>query len=103
MVGFPSGLPGGPAVSPVEEASKREVACATTPSRPTVGSLAKGRIQKCVTVNISCVQWMVAGRSGALGKNARGAVGVATEPGPELAVIHPLSTAGGLVKGALWK
>lgn len=56
MVDFPSGLPGDPAVSPVEKASKREVDCATAPSQPMVGSRAKGWIQKCETVNISCVQ-----------------------------------------------
>ncbi|KAB1258939.1 Hemicentin-1 [Camelus dromedarius] len=47
--------------------------------------------------------WMVTGQNGAPGKNAQGAVGVATEPGPELATIHQLSMVGGHVKGALWK
>lgn len=55
-VGIPSGLHGDPAVSPVEKASRRGVVCATTPSRPMAGSLAKGQIQKCETVNVSCVQ-----------------------------------------------
>lgn len=68
-----------------------------------VGSLARGQIQKCEIVSISCVQWMVTGQNGAPGKNAQGAVGVATEPGPELATIHQLSMVGGHVKGALWK
>lgn len=103
MVDFPSGLPGDPAVSPVEKASKREVVCATAPSQPMVGSRAKGWIQKCETVNISCVQWMVAGQNGALGKNAQGAVDVATEPRPELAIIHQLKMVGGRVRGMLWK
>lgn len=103
MVGFPSGLPGEPAVSPVEEASRREVACATTLFRPMVGSLVKGRIQKCGTANINSVQCMVAGQNGALGKNAQGAVDVATEPGPELAITHQLNMVGGRVKGLLWK
>lgn len=55
-VDIPSGLRGSPAVSPVEKASKRGVVCATTPFRPTVGSLAKGQIQKCETATVSCVQ-----------------------------------------------
>lgn len=46
---------------------------------------------------------MAAGQNGALGKNARGAADMATEPGPELAIIHQLSMAGGRVKGVLWK
>lgn len=99
MVGIPSGLHGDPAVSPVAKASRRGVVCATTPFRPMVGSLAKGQIQKCETVNVSCVQWMVAGQNGALGKNAHGVVDVATEPGPELAVTHQLNMVGGHVKG----
>ena len=56
MVGFPSGLPGDPAAPPVEEASKRGVVCATTPSQPMVGSLVRGQTPKCETVTISCVQ-----------------------------------------------
>lgn len=56
MVDIPSGLHGEPAVSPVEKASKREVVFATTPLQPMVGSLAKGQIQKCETVSVSCVQ-----------------------------------------------
>lgn len=56
MVAFPSGQPGDPAVSPVGKASKRGVVCATTPLQPMAGSLARDRIQKCGTVNISCVQ-----------------------------------------------
>lgn len=67
------------------------------------GSLVKGQIQKCETVSISCVQWMVAGRTGAPGKNAHGAVDVETGPGPELAIIRQLSMAGDRVKGLLWK
>lgn len=55
-VGIPSGLHGDPAVSPVAKASRRGVVYATTPFRPMVGSLAKGQIQKCETVNVSCVQ-----------------------------------------------
>lgn len=46
---------------------------------------------------------MVAGQNGALGKNAQGAVDVATEPGPELAITHQLNMVGGCVKGLLWK
>lgn len=46
---------------------------------------------------------MVAGQHGAPGKNAQGAVDVATEPGPELAIIHQLNMVGGHVKEALWK
>lgn len=42
---------------------------------------------------------MVAGQNGALGKNAHGVVDVATEPGPELAIIHQLSMVDGHVKG----
>lgn len=141
--GFPSGPPGDPAVPPVAEASRRGVVCATTPSRPTVGSRVRGQTRRCETVTISCVQvlssvdrwararfcsltmdcpssssfhwnvadggmshlvqWTVAGQNGACGKNAQGAVDMATEPGPELAVIHQLNTAGGRVKGVLWK
>lgn len=98
MVDIPSGLHGDPAVSPVEKASRREVVCATTPFQPMVGNLAKGQIQKPETVNVSCVQWMVAGQNGTLGKNAQGVVDVATEPGPELAIIHQLNMVGGHVK-----
>lgn len=46
---------------------------------------------------------MVTGQSGALGKNAQGAADMATEPGPELAIIHQLSMVGSHVKGMLWK
>lgn len=46
---------------------------------------------------------MVAGQNGALGKNAQGAVDVATEPRPELAIIHQLKMVGGRVRGMLWK
>lgn len=56
MVDFPHGLPGDPAVSPVEKASKRGVVCAVTPFQPTVGSFAKDQIQKHETVNMSCAQ-----------------------------------------------
>lgn len=103
MVDFPSGLPGDPAVSPVEEASRRGVVYATARFQPMGGSRAKGQIQKCATVNISCVQWMVGGQNGAPGKNAQGAVDMATEPGPELAITHQLNMGGGHVRGALWK
>lgn len=41
---------------------------------------------------------MVAGQNGALGKNVQEAVDAATEPGPELAIIHQLSMVGGHVK-----
>lgn len=98
MADIPSGLHGEPAVSHVEKASKREVVCATTHFQPTEGSLAKGQIQKCGTVSVSCAQWMVAGQNGALGKNVQEAVDAATEPGPELAIIHQLSTVDGHVK-----
>lgn len=100
---FPSGLPGGPAVSPVEKASKKGVVSVTALLQPMVGSLVKGQIQKCETVTISCVQWMVAGQNGAPGKNAQGVVGMATEPGPEHAVIHQPNMVGGCVEGVLWK
>lgn len=103
MVDFPHGLPGGPAASPVGPASRRGVDCAVNPIRPMAGSHAKARIQKCETVKTSYVQWMVTGQSGALGKNAQRAVDVATEPGPELAIIHLPSMVGGRVKGMLWK
>lgn len=56
MVGFRCGLPGGPAVSPVEKASKRGADCATTHFQPMVGDHAKAQIQKHDTVKISCVQ-----------------------------------------------
>lgn len=46
---------------------------------------------------------MAAGPSGALGKNAQGAVDAATEPGPERALIPQLSMAGGRAKGVLWQ
>lgn len=46
---------------------------------------------------------MGAGQNGVLGKNVQGAVDVATEPGPELAVIHQLSMVGGHAMGMLWK
>lgn len=103
MVDFLSGLPGDLAVSPVEKASKRGVVYATALFQPMAANHVKGPIQKCETVNISCVQWMVAGQNGAPGKNAQGAVDVATEPGPELAIIHQLNMVGGPVKEALWK
>lgn len=103
MVDFPNGQPGDPVVLPVEKVSRRGVACATAPFQPMVGSLAKGQIQKCETVNLDCVQWMVAGQNGALGKNARGAVGMATKPGSECAIIHLCNMVGDRVKGMLWK
>lgn len=103
MVDFPHGLPGDPAVSPVEKAPKRGVVCAVTPFQPTAGSFAKDQIQKHETVNRSCVQWMVVGQNGALGKNALGAADVATEPGPEVVIIPQLSMAAGRVKGMPWK
>lgn len=99
MVGFRCGLPGGPAVSPVEKASKRGADCATTHFQPMVGDHAKAQIQKHDTVKISCVQWMATGQNGVSGKNAQEAVGMATKPGPEPAVTHQLSTAGGHVRG----
>lgn len=40
---------------------------------------------------------MGTGQNGVSGKNARGAVDAATEPGPELAIIHQLNTVGGRV------
>lgn len=46
---------------------------------------------------------MVTGQNGVSGKNAQEAVGMATKPGPELAVTRRLSTAGGHVRGMLWK
>lgn len=46
---------------------------------------------------------MVAGQNGAPGKNAQGVVGMATEPGPEHAVIHQPNMVGGCVEGVLWK
>lgn len=100
---FPSGRPGDPAVSLVEKASRRGAVCATTLFQPMVGSLVQGQIPKCEAVSISCVQWMAAGQSGALGKNAQGAVDAAIEPGPELAIIHQLSMAGGHAKGVPWE
>lgn len=100
---FPSGRPGDPAVPPVEKGSRRGVVCATTPLQLTGGSLARDRIQKCKTVTRSRVQWTGTGQNGVPGKNARGAVDAATEPGPELAIIHQLNTVGGRVKGLPWK
>lgn len=102
MVAFPSGQPGDPAVSPVEKASRKGVVCATTRLQPMVESLARDQIQKCETVSLSCVQWMLTGQNGALGKNAQGPVDVATEPGPELAIILQLSMVGAHAKGVLW-
>lgn len=100
---FRCGLPGGPAVSPVEKASKRGAGCATTPLQPTVGGRAKGQIQKHDTVRISCAQWMVTGQNGVSGKNAQEAVAMATKRGRELAATHRLSMVGGRVRGTLWK
>lgn len=45
---------------------------------------------------------MLTGQNGALGKNAQGPVDVATEPGPELAIILQLSMVGAHAKGVLW-
>lgn len=103
MVGFPHGLSGSPAVSPVEKASRRGAGCATTPFQPMVGSHVKGQIQKHDTVKISCAQWTVTGQNGVFGKNAQEAVGMATKPGPELAVTLQLRMVGGHVKEMLWK
>lgn len=97
MVGFRCGRPGGRAVSPAEEASKRGADCATTRFQPMVVDHARGQIQKHDTVRISCVQWMATGQNGVSGKNAQEAVGMATKPGPELAVTRRLSTVGGHV------
>ncbi|GAB1285527.1 Hemicentin-1 [Apodemus speciosus] len=102
-VAFRCGLPGGPAVSPVERASKRGAACATTPLQPMAGGHAKGQIQKHDTVKISCAQWMVTGQNGVSGKNAQEAVAMVTKLGRELAATHRLGMAGGRVRGALWK
>lgn len=103
MVAFRCGPPGGPAASAVEKASRRGAGSATTHSQPTVAGCAKGRTQKHGTVKISCVQSTVTGQNGVSGKNALEAVGMATKPGPELAVTHRLSMAGGHVRGMLWK
>lgn len=103
MVGFPRGLPGSPAVSPVEGASRRGADCATTPFQPMVGSHAKGWIQKHDTVKISRVQWMATGQNGAFGKNVLEAVDMATSPGPERAATHWLSMEGGHAKGLRWR
>lgn len=103
MVGFPYGLPGGPAVSRVEKASRRGADNATTHFQPMVGGPARGQTQRHDTVKRSCVQWMVTGQNGVSGKNAQEAVGMATKPGPELAVTRQLSTAGGHVRGMPWK
>lgn len=103
MVVFRCGLPGGPAVSRVEKASKRGADCATTHFQPMAGGHAKGQIQRHDTVKRSCVQWMVTGQSGVSGKNAQEAVGMATKPGPELAVTRRLNTAAGHVRGKRWK
>lgn len=81
MVGFRCGLPGGPAVSPVEEASKRGAGYATTLLQPMEGGHAKVQSQNHDTVKISCVQWMVTGQNGVSGKNAQEAVGMATKLG----------------------
>lgn len=103
MVGFRCGLPGGPAVSPVEKASKRGAGYATTLLQPMEGGHAKVQSQKHDTVKISCVQWMVTGQNGVSGKNAQEAVGMATKLGRELAVTHQLNMVGGHVRGMLWK
>ena len=46
---------------------------------------------------------MGTGQDGVPGKNAQGAVDVATGPGPGLATTHQFSTVGGRVKGLPWK
>lgn len=56
MVGFRCGHPGGRAVSPVEEASRRGADCVTTHFQPMAADHARGRSQKRGPVRISCVQ-----------------------------------------------